>query len=98
MAARKRVAVLGVGTMGSQAAWRLASWGADDVLTRREVAARYPQVRLQDSDVALRDRTAGYLRPELPVHTASQRAEHGPRDDMKHIPATGIGVPRGETP
>ncbi|MFI0445402.1 N-methyl-L-tryptophan oxidase [Actinomadura sp. 6N118] len=31
MAARKRVAVVGVGTMGSQAAWRLASRGAEVV-------------------------------------------------------------------
>ncbi|WP_281194522.1 NAD(P)-dependent oxidoreductase, partial [Streptomyces yerevanensis] len=30
-AARKRVAVVGVGTMGSQAAWRLAARGAEVV-------------------------------------------------------------------
>lgn len=30
-AARKRVAVVGVGTMGSQAAWRLAARGAEAV-------------------------------------------------------------------
>ena len=31
MASRRRVAVVGTGTMGSQAAWRLASRGADVV-------------------------------------------------------------------
>ncbi|MFI6937273.1 N-methyl-L-tryptophan oxidase [Streptomyces sp. NPDC050287] len=160
-AARKRVAVVGVGTMGSQAAWRLAARGAEvvgydryapghdrsaaggesrifrsahfedsryvpllkhadslweqlqqetgrelrrltgcllmgpteqqqmatvlrsiaehgldhEVLDAESLAKRFPQYRLEDGDVAVLDRRAGLIRPELTVQTAARRAE-----------------------
>lgn len=161
MATKKRVAVIGVGTIGSQAMWRLASRGADvigfdryapghdrsaaggetrvfrsahfedsryvpllrhadtlwrelqaetgrelrrltgcllmgpaeheqmrtvlasiaehgldhEVLDRAELVRRFPQYRLDDADVAVLDRNAGFIRPELTVQTAARRAE-----------------------
>jgi sarcosine oxidase len=161
VAATKRIAVVGVGTMGSQAMWRLAGRGAEvvgfdrfapghdrsaaggetrifrsahfedpryvpllrhaDALwselqreTGRELrkltgcllmgpadhgqirtalesvrehgldhelldadglARRFPQFRLAQGDIALLDRNAGYVRPELTVLTAAARAE-----------------------
>jgi sarcosine oxidase len=161
VAAKRRVAVVGVGTMGSQAMWRLASRGAEvigfdrfapghdrsaaggesrifrsahfedsryvpllrhaDILweglqreTGRELrrltgcllmgpsehhqmrtvlqsiaehsldhevlepdalAERFPQFRIEDGDVAVLDRRAGFIRPELTVQSAARRAE-----------------------
>lgn len=158
---KKRVAVIGTGTMGAQAAWRLAARGADvvafdrfapghdrgaaggdtrifrsahfedpryvpllrhadqlwdelqrqsgrklrelvgcllmgssqheqmrtvaesidqhdldhEVLDAAAMAKRFPQYPLDDGDVAILDRRAGYLRPELSVLTAAARAE-----------------------
>jgi sarcosine oxidase len=157
----KKVAVIGVGTMGAQAAWRLAARGADvvgfdrfapghdrsaaggdtrifrsahfedaryvpllrhadklwdelqfqsgrrlrelvgcllmgaavhqqmrtvlesveqhdldhEVLDAAMLAKRFPQYALDDGDVAILDRRAGYLRPELSVLTAAAQAE-----------------------
>jgi sarcosine oxidase len=180
---KKRVAVVGVGTMGSQAAWRLAARGAEvvgfdrfapghdrsaaggetrifrsaqfedaryvpllrhaDTLWRelqletgRELrkltgcllmgaadhqqmrtalesvseheldhevfdgpalAKRFPQFRLDDGDVALFDRHAGFVRPELTIHAATRRAEElGARvhrySTVKEIESRGRGV------
>ncbi|MGY0057797.1 N-methyl-L-tryptophan oxidase [Streptomyces sp. LZ34] len=161
MSASKRVAVVGVGTMGSQAAWRLAARGAEvvgydrfapghdrsaaggetrifrsahfedsryvpllrhadalwqelrketgrelrrltgcllmgptehqqmatvlasiaehgldhEVLDAESLARRFPQFRIEDGDVAVLDRHAGFIRPELTIHTAARRAE-----------------------
>jgi len=161
VSARKRVAVIGVGTMGSQAAWRLAARGAEvvgydrfapghdrgaaggetrifrsahfedsryvpllkhadtlwdelqretgrelrrltgcllmgptehqqmatvlesiaehglehEVLDAGRLAERFPQYRIGDGDVAVLDRRAGFIRPELTVQTATRRAE-----------------------
>ncbi|MCO6003683.1 N-methyl-L-tryptophan oxidase [Actinoallomurus purpureus] len=183
MVARKRVAVVGVGTMGSQAAWRLAARGAEvvgfdrfapghdrsaaggetrifrsahfedsryvpllkhaDALWRRlqretgrelrrlsgcllmgpaghhqmrtvlesiaehgldheildaeALAARFPQFRIEDGDVAVLDRNAGYIRPELTVLTAAREAERlGARihrySPVREITPAGNGV------
>ncbi|TDC42582.1 N-methyl-L-tryptophan oxidase [Micromonospora sp. KC213] len=161
MATRKRVAVVGVGTMGAQAMWRLAARGAEvvgferfapghdrsaaggetrvfrsaqfedvryvplikhadtlwrelqhetgrelrrltgcllmgpaehhqmrtaldsitehgldhEVLDAVELARRFPQYRIADGDVAVLDRNAGFIRPELTVLSAANRAE-----------------------
>ena len=161
MPARKRVAVVGVGTMGSQAAWRLAVRGAEvvgydrfapghdrsagggetrifrsahfedsryvpllkradwlwkqlqhetgrelrrltgcllmgptnhpqmrtvlasiaehgldhEILDAEMLAKRFPQFRIDDGDAAVLDRHAGFIRPELTVHSAARRAE-----------------------
>ncbi|WP_210590454.1 N-methyl-L-tryptophan oxidase [Streptomyces sp. GESEQ-35] len=161
MSASKRVAVVGVGTMGSQAAWRLAARGAEvvgydrfapghdrsagggetrifrsahfedsryvpllrqadalwtelqretgrelrrltgcllmgptehqqmatvlesiaehgldhEVLDTEALAKRFPQFRIEDGDAAVLDRHAGFIRPELTIHTAARRAE-----------------------
>ena len=161
MATRKRVAVIGTGTMGSQAMWRLASRGAEvtgydryapghdrsaaggetrifrsahfedsryvpllrhadalwkelqretgrelrrltgcllmgptdhqqmstvlesiaehgldhEVLDADAMEKRFSQFRVEDGDAAVLDRNAGFLRPELSVHTAAARAE-----------------------
>ncbi|MFJ4978136.1 N-methyl-L-tryptophan oxidase [Streptomyces coeruleorubidus] len=161
MSAKKRVAVVGVGTMGSQAAWRLAARGAEvvgydrfapghdrsaaggetrifrsahfedsryvpllqhadalwgqlqqetgrelrnltgcllmgptehhqmatvlqsiaehgldhEVLDAEALAKRFPQFRIEDGDVAVLDRRAGFIRPELTIQTAARRAE-----------------------
>lgn len=54
----------------------VAEHGLDhEQLSPRQVGERFPQFRLDDNDVALLDRGAGYLRPELTVHSATQRAE-----------------------
>lgn len=160
-AARKRVAVVGVGTMGSQAAWRLAARGAEvvgydrfapghdrsaaggetrvfrsvqnddgryvplvrhadtlwkqlqaetgrelrrltgalfmgpaddpemrtvmdviaehgldhEVIDAEALAKRFPQFRVDDGDLVVLDRHAGFVRPELTVQTAARRAE-----------------------
>lgn len=183
MATKKRVAVVGVGTMGSQAMWRLAARGADvigfdrfapghdrsaaggetrvfrsaqfedvryvplikhadalwrqlqhetgrelrrltgcllmgpaehqqmrtaldsitehgldhEVLDRAELARRFPQFRIEDGDVAVLDRTAGFIRPELTVLSAARRAEQlGARihryTTVRKIVPTGGGV------
>lgn len=159
--AKKRVAVVGVGTMGSQAAWRLAARGAEvvgydrfapghdrsaaggetrifrsahfedsryvpllqhadalweqlqeetgrelrrltgcllmgpaehhqmatvlesiaehgldhEVLDADQLAVRFPQFRIEEGDVAVLDRRAGFIRPELTIQTAARRAE-----------------------
>jgi sarcosine oxidase len=161
MATRKRVAVVGTGTVGSQAAWRLAARGAEvvaydrfapghdrgaaggetrvfrsvqtddgryvplvkhadalwrqlqaetgrelrrltgclfmgpaghpemrtvmeviaehgldhEVLDAEAMAKRFPQFRADDGDLAVLDRHAGFIRPELSVQTAARRAE-----------------------
>ena len=161
MAVRKRVAVIGVGTMGSQAMWRLAARGAEvigfdrfapghdrsaaggetrvfrtaqtddpryvpvvrhadalwrqlqqetgrelrrltgslfigpadhhemgnvlrsmaehdidhEVVDAESIATRFPQLRVDDGDIAVFDRQAGFVRPELTVLTAARRAE-----------------------
>jgi sarcosine oxidase len=183
MSARRKVAVIGVGTMGAQAAWRLAARGADvigfdrfapghdrsaaggdtrifrsahfedaryvpllrhadklwdelqlqsgrklrelvgcllmgsaehqqmrtvlesveqhdldhEVLDAAMMAKRFPQYALDDGDVAILDRRAGYLRPELSVLTAAAQAERlGARihryTTVKEIVPTGNGV------
>jgi sarcosine oxidase len=46
-----------------------------EVLDRAELARRFPQYRLDDADVAVLDRNAGFIRPELTVQTAARRAE-----------------------
>ena len=161
MSASKRVAVVGVGTMGSQAAWRLAARGAEvvgydrfapghdrsagggetrifrsahfedsryvpllkhadalwqelqretgrelrrltgcmlmgpaehqqmatvlqsvaehgldhEVLDAEALAKRFPQFRIEDDEVAVLDHHAGFIRPELTIHSAARRAE-----------------------
>jgi sarcosine oxidase len=161
MATRKRVAVVGTGTVGSQAAWRLAARGAEvvaydrfapghdrgaaggetrvfrsvqtddsryvplvrhadalwkqlqaetgrelrrltgclfmgaaddshmrtvmdviaehgldhEVLDADSMAKRFPQFRVYDGELAVLDRHAGFVRPELTVQTAARRAE-----------------------
>ncbi|WP_158852103.1 N-methyl-L-tryptophan oxidase [Saccharothrix deserti] len=183
MSARKRVAVVGVGTMGSQAAWRLAARGAEvvgydrfapghdrsaaggetrifrsahfedsryvpllkhadalweelqretgrelrrltgcllmgptahhqmstvlesiaehgldhEVLDADLLAKRFPQYRIEDGDVAVLDRRAGFIRPELTVQTAARRAEElGARihryTPVREITSAGNGV------
>lgn len=180
---RKRVAVVGVGTVGSQTAWRLAARGAEvvgydrfapghdrsaaggetrvfrsgqfddprfvpllrhaDMLwkllqdeTGRELrrltgcmfmgpaehhqirtvlesmiehdldhevfdaagaAERFPQFRIEDGDLAILDRHAGFVRPELTVLTAARRAEQlGARihryTPVRELASTGEGV------
>ncbi|MBV7696273.1 N-methyl-L-tryptophan oxidase [Streptomyces sp. TRM70350] len=160
MATRKRVAVVGTGTVGSQAAWRLVARGAEvvaydrfapghdrsaaggetrvfrsvqtddgryvplvrhadalwqqlqtetgrelrrltgclfmgsaddpemrtvmdviaehgldhEVIDAEAMAKRFPQFRVDDGDLAVLDRRAGFIRPELTVQTAARRA------------------------
>lgn len=45
-----------------------------EVLDARAMAARYPQFRLHDDEVALFEANAGFLRPELAIVTAARRA------------------------
>jgi sarcosine oxidase len=46
-----------------------------EVLDADLLAKRFPQYRIEDGDVAVLDRRAGFLRPELTVQTAARRAE-----------------------
>jgi sarcosine oxidase len=161
MVVRKRVAVVGTGTVGSQAAWRLAARGAEvvaydrfapghdrsaaggetrvfrsaqthdgryvplvrhadalwkqlqaetgrelrrltgalfmgpaedsemrtvvdviaehrldhEVIDADAMTKRFPQIRVDDGDLVILDRHAGFIRPELTVQTAARRAE-----------------------
>ncbi|MGW1025716.1 N-methyl-L-tryptophan oxidase [Streptomyces sp. NPDC002577] len=183
MSAKKRVAVVGVGTMGSQAAWRLAARGAEvvgydrfapghdrsaaggetrifrsahfedsryvpllkhadalweelqketgrelrrltgcllmgptehhqmatvlqsiaehgldhEVFDAESLAKRFPQFRIEGGDAAVLDRRAGFIRPELTIHTAARRAEQlGARihryTTVREIVPSGSGV------
>lgn len=47
---------------------------AHELLDEAEVGARYPQHRLRPGDIGVLDPNAGYLRPELAVLSAAQRA------------------------
>ena len=47
---------------------------AHEVLDAPAMAARYPQFRLRDDEVALLEADAGFLRPELAIVTAVRRA------------------------
>lgn len=183
-AARKRVAVVGTGTVGSQAAWRLAARGAEvvaydrfapghdrgaaggesrvfrsvqtddgryvplvrhadalweqlqaesgrelrrltgalfmgpaddremrtavdviaehgldhEVIDAEAMARRFPQFRVDDGDLVILDRHAGFVRPELTVQSAARRAEElGARirryTPVRQVaPAAGAGV------
>ncbi|MGW0613600.1 N-methyl-L-tryptophan oxidase [Streptomyces sp. NPDC002788] len=184
MATRRRVAVVGTGTVGSQAAWRLAARGAEvvaydrfapghdrgaaggetrvfrsvqtddgryvplvrhadtlwqqlqaetgrelrrltgclfmgpaddpemrtgmdviaehgvdhEVIDADAMAKRFPQFRVDDGDLVVLDRRAGFVRPELTVQTAARRAEElGARirrytPVREVVPAVGGGV------
>jgi len=54
----------------------IAEHGLDhEVLDAAHLAARFPQYRIEPGDVAVLDRRAGFIRPELTVFTAARRAE-----------------------
>ncbi|MBR8638935.1 N-methyl-L-tryptophan oxidase [Streptomyces tuirus] len=181
MAARKRVAVVGTGTVGSQAAWRLAARGAEvvaydrfapghdrsaaggetrvfrsvqtddgryvplvrhagalwkqlqaetgrelrrltgclfmgpaddphmnkvmdviaengldhEVLDADAMAKRFPQFRVHDGDLAVLDRHAGFVRPELTVQTAARRAEELGARIRRYTPVREVGQAAG---
>ncbi|MBB6421139.1 N-methyl-L-tryptophan oxidase [Streptomyces sp. AK010] len=189
-AAKKRVAVVGTGTIGSQAAWRLAARGADvvaydrfapghdrsaaggetrvfrslhtdngryvplvrhadtlwkqlqaetgrelrrltgclymgpaddpgmrkaleviaeygldhEVLDAEAVAKRFPLHRVDEGDLVILDRYAGFIRPELTVQTAARRAEelgaqirrYTPVREVKPVAGGGVEI-RTET-
>ncbi|MGW0842704.1 N-methyl-L-tryptophan oxidase [Streptomyces sp. NPDC002787] len=181
MAARKRVAVVGTGTVGSQAAWRLAARGAEvvaydrfapghdrsaaggetrvfrsvqtddgryvplvqhadalwkqlqaetgrelrrltgclfmgpaddshmrtvmDVITEHgldhevldadAMAKRFPQFRVHDGDLAVLDRHAGFVRPELTVQSAARRAEELGARIRRYTPVREVGQAAG---
>lgn len=60
-----------IGTMESIRVHRLPH----QLLEAHEIRARYPMHRANDGDVAVYEHQAGYLRPELAVKTAAQRAQ-----------------------
>ncbi len=54
----------------------VAEHGLDhEVLDAEAVAKRFPQLRVDDGDLVVLDRHAGFVRPELTVQTAARRAE-----------------------
>jgi sarcosine oxidase len=68
-----------------------------EVLDASELAKRFPQFRLDDGDVAILDRHAGYIRPELTVLSAASRAEKlGARihrySPVREVVTSGSGV------
>jgi sarcosine oxidase len=54
----------------------IAEHGLDhEVLDAGALAKRFPQFRIEDGDAAVLDRHAGFIRPELTIHSAARRAE-----------------------